>query len=616
MYPATTTTTTTQNITHRTKNIALLGSFFVLGSSAWILVNGLYAEIPIIVAHLQYDYSIISKMTLCITLTSLAPIAWSLGADHLWSIVRRPWNKWRPEPARTKEEDAKSTTTTTTIGIGLLLILAVATSLTMALTDAALQETTLLLVSVCSGMVGTMSRVLYFPHASTATATATTNPTAARDNNNHEDPESGAATTTAENTTTDNIAPPVCQLSAIQQTTSMASGIGVGSLLVAILAIVQQMDGRSSSTTEKGNEERFTLQAYFGIVTGLLVLAMMGFVGTLVLNRPDTTRVQQDDNDGGVQSISPPAPPSSSLAANTAATTASELPAMENVCQDEKNSTAKQAEATSTEMTLLEQAPSSSTMTTPSELPPSMEIMDDGIGDAPRDVDNDNANHFQTHPNNRDNPPPPSSSSSSPAFLYTFWAITRQHATLNAGQFLLNALTFFLPGIVPYAIQHFEDSQRALHYLTVTQLIGQTLGAMASGWKQYRNVWLQLAIFGVLWIPTVLLSFVNNRDFQHTNQLHSAVPIALNAVLNFVYGYSSTTFYHLVHADAAAAASSVSEDPDNDHDDGEHDNHQNNTNNSGSNPHLASRVLGSWNQLGAMLGSLIAYFLVEKGAIS
>ena len=190
------------------------------------------------------------------------------------------------------------------------------------------------------------------------------------------------------------------------------------------------------------------------------------------------------------------------------------------------------------------------------------------------------------------------------AFWKSFLAVSRRHSTINAGQFLLNTLTFFLPGIVPYSVQHFEDSQRALHYLTVTQLVAQTLGTILSGWKQNRSVWLQLFVFTVLWIPTVTLSFINNAEFQHSNQMHSGVPIALNALVNLAYGYSSTTFYHLVNADAASAPEGSCEEEDDHPHKGKDD------------PHIASRVLGSWNQLGAMTGSLVAYILVQQGAIS
>jgi hypothetical protein len=162
--------------------------------------------------------------------------------------------------------------------------------------------------------------------------------------------------------------------------------------------------------------------------------------------------------------------------------------------------------------------------------------------------------------------------------------------------------------------------------LTVTQLIAQTLGTVVSGWKQSRSVWTQLIVFGILWIPTVILSFVNNTNFQHSSQLNSALPITLNALLNFGFGYSSTIFYHLVHADeeqAAATAAAASQDANvstggvitvlrqEDVDDDnimDHSPHHD--------PHIASRVLGSWKQLGAMIGSLIAYFLVVNGAIS
>ena len=517
--------------------------FFCLGSSAWILVNGLYAEIPLIVAALDYDYSVISKITLCVTLTSLAPVAWSLWADAVVSML------WFPKQTTTHQEEEENhhSFATTIIGISLILALAVITSLCLALTDAATHETTLLVASVGSGMVGTMSRVLYFPHASTTHA--------------------------------------------IQQTTSMASGIGVGSLIVAVLAIAQQ----AGENKDGSSSQRFSIQTYFGIVTGLIGVAVVGFAGTLVIpSEPVPVETNEEDEqertleeETNYTAVTPMAKENPESTATATATDINSLPelAANNAVQATQDET--QANLSSSIQNVLEE-------------------------------EETNTQH-QLLP----------SSSSWSSFLLTFVAITRQHAVLNAGQFLLNALTFFLPGIVPYSVQHFEHSQRALHYLTVTQLIGQTLGAMASGWKQYRQVGWQLGLFTVLWLPTVILSFVNNESFQESNQLHSAVPITLNAMLNFVYGYSSTTFYHLVHADAAAAASvlpstssatedevleaEISDHENNSHDEGYHENNSTNNNND---PHVASRVLGSWNQLGAMLGSLVAYALVENGAIS
>lgn len=481
--------------------------FFLLGTSAWILVNGIYAQIPIIVAALNYDYTVISKITLCISMSSISTILWSLMAD-----VR---------PGRRDGGAATSVSTShfqnnnigkeTKWAIGFILLLGLGTSLSYSVSDAALEQTPLLVTSVCGGVVGSMSLVLYFPHAATSRIQGSDSPST----------------------------------SAVGQTTAMASGTAIANLFVAILALIQ------FNATENGME-LFSIQVFFGVVTAIFACSIAGFVGTIVVEDcsddvPDACVELHDGaadiyNEVGKQTI------------------------------NDTHAGQEDASDVNPATSALEEAPGHS-------------IQSQQVD--PR-VSQKREENFE--------PVECDSDWQSSTFLSSLRFYTRRHFQLNAGQFLLCAMTFFLPGIVPYSIQNFDNSQLALHFLTVTQLIGQTLGIVLSGFKQYRHIWLQFTVFALLWIPTVALSFVNDTSFQSTSQANSAVPITLNALLNFVYGYSSTTMFHLVHADASASAVGKSSDE-------------------GKNSHLASMVMGTWHQVGAMLGSLVAYFLVDRGVV-
>ncbi|KAG7370090.1 hypothetical protein IV203_027836 [Nitzschia inconspicua] len=509
------------------KAFLLIACFFLLGTSAWVLVNAIYAEIPLIIASMDYDYSVISKLTLCITLTSVAPIVWAMTAS-MCSVDNQKVTK---------------------MGIAAMLALGTSTALGMALTDAALQQTTLLIVSVCSGLVGTMANVLYYPHAATTTNSCSTD----------------------DNIDTESLSPPAN----VQQTTAMASGMAAGSLFLAVLAIIQQHDERTSVT--------FSVQAFFGVVTAVFCLSILGFGGTLIADRlatlehnlsvsvHDTVQGQAIDQDGTMDA------PINHESNNYGSIDISNNGILLRRTSTDVDTKASKSSKKLQDQDVLQMPISSAAFEIQEEAPPADE----------HNYDSD------------DHQKP------LPSFLVSFLTISNRYAIINGGQFLLNLLTFFLPGIVPYSIKNFDDPQRALHYLTVTQLIAQTLGALASGWKQSRSVCLQLLVFGILWIPTVVLSFINDTEFQSASQAHSAVPITLNALLNFSYGYSRTVFYHLVHADATAGAAVLDETSETVQ-----------RRSSGNDPHIASRVLGSWNQLGAMIGSLFAYVLVEKGAIS
>lgn len=546
--------------------IVLLTCFFGLGATAWVLVNALYAEIPLIVASLNYEYSVISKLTLCITLTSVAPIVYAVTTSST--------------KATTSTDDfccccgggGMESKSVTKLGITIILALGTLTALGLSLSDAALQQTTLLVTSVCAGLVGTMANVLYYPHAATTT-TAMTN-IEGRGEEEKDDHEATLAAITFSPQQQPSSPP------AVRQTTAMASGMAAASLFLAVLAIVQQQDKGDSNS-------RFSLRAYFGVVTAVFGMGILGFLGTLMADHKNNNKSATSSSNS--EMVLPVANDkevsSNSDKGNYGSIETS--PSNKNINTDNlhRRKSTNVSNETVNSINVLDGMTRADARQQPNHTA-AFEIQEEA---PPMDEQDDEHHH------NHD------ATCSSTSFFYSFLTISKRHATINAGQFLLNLLTFFLPGIVPYSIQHFGDSQRALHYLTVTQLIGQTLGALASGWKQNRSVWLQLLLFGVFWIPTVVLSFVNDTAFQRVSQLHSAVPITLNAVLNFGYGYSSTTFYHLVHAEATAMAETSS---------------LSSSSSSSIDPHIASRVLGSWNQLGAMIGSLIAYLLVENGAIA
>jgi hypothetical protein len=422
-----------------------LSSFFLLGSSAWILVNGIYAEIPIIVAALDYDYTVISTITLCITLSNIAPLLWSAIAD-----VRG-----------------------TQVGIGIVLALGLATSFCMSLTDVALRETSLVAVSVCAGIVGSMSLVLFFPHAS----------------------------------------------SSVDQITSLASGTATANLFVAVLAIVQ-LNGNE--------EERFSIQVYFGVLAAIFGFSIVGFIGTLRFKKnyimgEEDIRVAEENFD---------------------------------TCHAQDNQDDEEQPSHATKQR--DRMQRHKERNRPKKMQEKHPLLATKQGEQVIPLE--------------------------PRFWGSFLSTTVEHSHLNAAQLVLNALTFFLPGVVPFSVQHFPDSQSALHYLTVSQLLAQTLGILLSGKWQYSNVWIQILAVVVVWIPTVVFSIVNDEAF-HETQVHAALPITFSAILNFLYGYSSTTFFHLVASKSAEKSQS------------------------------AARVMGTWHQVGAMVGSLVGYFLIQSKII-
>ena len=97
-----------------------------------------------------------------------------------------------------------------------------------------------------------------------------------------------------------------------------------------------------------------------------------------------------------------------------------------------------------------------------------------------------------------------------------------------------------------------------------------------------------LVVSSLVWIPVVVLSIVNNTSNFHSLQQNAALPIALNAVFNLLYGYVSTTCFQVVGSRCK------------DEENGEH----------------VTRVLGFLNQVGSMTGSIVGYLVVTKGGLS
>ena len=181
-------------------------------------------------------------------------------------------------------------------------------------------------------------------------------------------------------------------------------------------------------------------------------------------------------------------------------------------------------------------------------------------------------------------------------FQFAFWKVLLPIATdprfreANLVQLILNAITFFLPGVAPFSVAHFPNPQLALQYLTISQLVAQTIGIAMTGIQSLRSERLTaLLIASILaWIPTVVLSVVNQTDSFHSLQEHAAVPIAFNFVFNLLYGYVSTTCFQVVGSRCK---------------DGENGEH-------------ITRVLGFLNQVGSMTGSIVGYLSVTKGGLS
>lgn len=135
-----------QNIQHNTERCSTQSvssiCLFGLGTCAWALVNAIFAELPILIPDwCDNDWSIVSSIALCISISNLAPFAWTA----LLSINQG-------------EDKAR-----TMIGIGIILFVGTTTSLLFIFLNQNAtrgfvlfmdSKTWILLLSSFSGLVG------------------------------------------------------------------------------------------------------------------------------------------------------------------------------------------------------------------------------------------------------------------------------------------------------------------------------------------------------------------------------------------------------------------------------------------------------------------------------
>lgn len=513
-------------------------SFFLLGGSAWILINGIYAQIPFIIPFFDGDYSVVSKITLCVTLSSLLPIL--LSISFIGSLLRAPAVTSSKARADTTIKSSKRTRNSSTslitsdnqnwhidIGIALVLLIGFVTSVVLTIWTELVtsQLVPLMATVVAGGIVGTTSSILYYPHAANVTTTT-----------DAQESKSGATATSI----------------AKRQTTAMLFGTATSNLFVAILAILQQEKIKQQPELR---QEINLVRIYFGLILILMGLGVIGFVGTLVIRRID--RTASDFNKS-----------------NT----------------DGRHFSSEQSSLIKTNA-LKSDSSSFSIQHSPQSYSPQKTTYKS----------------------------------------LSFREITSLNSTLNAAQFTLNALTFFLPGVVPYSVLNEDDEENnntdSLRYLIVFQLVAQTLGVLvsSSGSSSSGQNWLykdknvavqrQLGCFFIfLWIPMVFLSLNNEIKFG------IGLPISLNTLLNFSYGYCNTSWFHLLV----------------NHQHQEHHQHHHHWNEGegdavdsitmtnemkylknigGVSTTSAVRIMGTWHQIGATIGSAIAFGLVQSGAI-
>jgi len=195
--------------------------FFCLGTCAWALVNAIFAELPILIRDwCDNDWSIISLIALCISLSNLAPLLWTIVLDVVSVDVD-----------------------CAVVGIGTLLVFGIATSFFFILLSNQHDgfilfsgKTWILLLSSCSGLVGTMSLVLFYPHAA--------------------------------------------KFSSSDAIPSLANGTAMANFFLAILAMLQH---------PSLDQPSFPLSTYFGIVSALFLCSTGGYLGTVGLLRKQTT---------------------------------------------------------------------------------------------------------------------------------------------------------------------------------------------------------------------------------------------------------------------------------------------------------------------------------------
>lgn len=471
------------------------------------------------------DYGVASKITLCVTISSLIPIIFSVSffeslprSDDTNS--KRTFGGTTGSPDTTKTQNWYIDT-----GIALILSIALLASLASTIrTEWITSQLVPLMVTVTAGgIVGTTSSILYYPHAATATIVDVM------------DAESS--------TTSSNIAK--------RQTTAMLFGTASSNLLVAILAMLQQEKLERQFSDHLGTS---TVRNYFAVLMFLIALSVIGFVGTLLIRR---------------------------VLNHNAASKISKLDADDHTMTNEQSS-------------LLESQP-----------------MED-VTEEVIVVD-------------------PQKSKKMKHTFSSFWRMTYLNSTLNAAQFILNALTFFLPGIVPYSVRNEHDdednqSSNALQYLIVFQLVAHTLGVLASsrggitsGETTTKIIQCQLGSFFLfLWIPMVFFSLSKEKRFGVT------IPIVWNTLLNFTYAYCNTSWFHVSvhhhhHQEQQYSHSigdstndtfiSVSEEESSD------SLYSSNNTDEAVSTTSAVRIMGTWHQIGATFGSVVAFAMIQSAAI-
>eukprot|EP00536_Pseudo-nitzschia_multiseries_P005230 jgi/Psemu1/303188/fgenesh1_kg.95_\ len=256
--------------------------FFFLGGSAWVLINGIYAQIPSIILFFDGDYGVVSKITLCVTLSALLPIIGSISSSAILPLTRM-YSKvticFSNHTSRRCNDDTGPITLfdnhqrSIHTGVALVLWLALTTSLAlMVWAEQILSRLTPLLVAtVAGGIVGTTSSILYYPHAAIT---------------------------------------PDCSTGALgasiakRQTTAMLFGTAASNLFVAILAISQQE--KQFQELDPFQATASAMRTFFGTIAVLMGFAVLGFVGTTGIRRIQNTTPCDDERSENEDGISLP----------------------------------------------------------------------------------------------------------------------------------------------------------------------------------------------------------------------------------------------------------------------------------------------------------------------
>ena len=226
--------------------------FFLLGGSAWILINGIYTQLPFIILMFDGDYGVASKITLCVTISSLLPIIFSVSFfESLPQSDDKNINGIKKPISGTASSSHTSNNQNWYINSGIAFILLIALIASLALTIwtewITSQLGPLMATVTAGGIVGTTSSILYYPHAATTPI--------------------GDGTKSDSSTASSNIAK--------RQTTAMLFGTATSNLFVAILAILQQEKLEHQFNDCLGTR---TVRNYFAVLMILIALSAAGFV--------------------------------------------------------------------------------------------------------------------------------------------------------------------------------------------------------------------------------------------------------------------------------------------------------------------------------------------------